>query len=400
MDLRQRLQRIHTKNPEPPVLKRNPTPIFEGGEVENSRGVFFLREKSFSGADEYKGYSLETGNRLGVYLSFLDEDVTGMEAEDLLFLDTETTGLAGGAGTVAFMVGIAYYRKKLFHVKQFLIRDYYEEEALLFSLKEVLASFKVLISFNGKSFDLPLLKDRFTMTRLLFPWEELLHLDVIHLARRLWKLRLGGCSLKELEEGILGFSRPDDVEGALIPSLYFRYLQSGNGEILTPIFQHNVYDLFSMLFLITTMGVYITEPERIKEGQDLYSMGRLYQKKGDREKAAFFYSRSLSQGLSFRDAVKAKKALSLIYKRQKDYLKAVSLWEEMVREEEGFLFPYLELAKYHEHGTRDFARASHYTTLALERVKRQRVFYQRGLEQELVHRHQRILRKMARDKGL
>lgn len=395
MDVKRQLQRIHQKK-EPPVFSpENPTPIFEGQEVENERGVFFLREKIYSCQDVYAGLSFQKGEKLDSFLPSLPPYSREVGAGDLLFFDTETTGLAGGPGTLPFMVGIAYYRNKLFHVKQFLARDYHEEEALLFSLKKVLEDFEILISFNGKSFDVPLLKDRFILSRLAFPWQNFFHLDLIHLARRLWKLRIGGCSLKNLEEEILGFSREDDVEGALIPSLYFNYLQSRNGSLLTTIFQHNACDLLSMFFLIIAMGRTFTWPEEVGEGLDLYSLGRFYQQQGDTEQAIFFFSRSLRQGLSPRDAFQAEKALSLIYKKKEDFPQAVSLWEEMVKRGEPSLFPYLELAKYHEHRNRDLAQAHYYTTLALNRVRRQRALYQGSREWELVHRLNRINGKLT-----
>lgn len=397
MDLQARLRFIHGNNKREPIISKRSVPIFEGGEVSNREGTFFLREVSYSSYEEYQGYSFMEGLKLDLSSFFLLDRSLAMENKDhLLFLDTETTGLVRGTGTVAFMVGIGFFRNKMFHVKQYFMRDFYEEGALLFSLKNLLEEFKILVFFNGKSFDLPILKDRFTLNRLSFPWEDLLLLDLLHLARRFYQRRIGGCSLKELEEKILGFSRFHDVDGALIPTIYFNYLESGNGDLLRPIFMHNEFDLISMLFLLTTMVQTLNKPELMEDGLDLYSQACLYQKKGAIHRAIELYQLSLEKGLSSYEQFQVQKELSLLYKREGEFALAISIWEGMLEGGGDSLFPHIELAKYYEHRRKDLLKAKYYAELAQKKVQKKGFLYQKGESYALKHRLQRILKKMEK----
>ena len=170
------------------------------------------------------------------------------DAGQWLFLDTETTGLAGGTGTYAFLVGVAWWEAGGLQVEQYFMRDHGEEHAVLTALNERLAERHVLVTFNGKSFDWPLLETRFTMTRAIRPRAPAAHLDLLHPARQLWRLRLGSVRLSELERHVLGaerlgWSRRNDLDSALIPQIYFDYLRGGSAEPLAGVFQHNQMDL-------------------------------------------------------------------------------------------------------------------------------------------------------------
>lgn len=398
MDLHQRLRQIHGHQKErEPMKKRDPRPIFEGQEKTNEKGAYFLREKTYSFDDWLQKISLPESLEMDVSLfPLLQEDLLGVQQEDLLFLDTETTGLMGGTGNVAFMVGIGYCKNGVFHVQQYLLRDYYEEEALLFSLRESISSFKGMVFFNGKAFDLPLLKTRFTLHRLSFPWEDLFYLDLLHWGRRLWQRRIGGCSLKNLEEMILGFTRRDDVEGYMIPPLFFEYLETGNGDLLRSIFLHNAYDLLSMLSLMAVILQSIERPHRVEYGQDIYSLARYFERDGRLDRALSLYELALKKSSSSAYDYMVKKDLSLLYKREKEYREAKEIWEEMVEEEIDFLFPYLELAKYYEHRAHDYVRAYHYGELALKKVQKRSFLYHRSEVQQLKHRLQRITGKIER----
>ena len=142
------------------------------------------------------------------------------------FLDTETTGLAGGAGTYAFLIGVGSIDEEGFRVRQFFMRDFGEEASLLARLTEYLSGFDVLITYNGKTYDVPLLETRYRMARSKPPFARLAHLDLLHGARRLWKLRLDSCRLVDLENQILGLEREGDLPGEMIPYYYFQYLRT------------------------------------------------------------------------------------------------------------------------------------------------------------------------------
>ena len=166
-----------------------------------------------------------------------------VEPEDVLFLDTETTGLSGGVGTVAFQIGVGYFTHSGFVVEQYLIHDYPEEAAMLQTLNALMQRFTVLCTFNGRTFDVPLLKSRFLMNRIAHPNFPEAHADVLYPARRLWKLRLKSCTLGHLEEQLLQVHREDDLPGALVPQTYFQYLKDGNFDPLQSFLDHNKQDI-------------------------------------------------------------------------------------------------------------------------------------------------------------
>ena len=168
---------------------------------------------------------------------------------ELVYLDTETTGLAGGTGTCAFLVGIGAAEGSQFVVRQFFLRDYPEEKAMLAALAETLAPYKAVVTFNGKTFDLPLLETRYALKRMKSPFARLVHLDLLHPARRLWKLRLESCQLTHLEREVLDVRRQGDVSGCEIPGIYFDYLRTGNARGLQPVFYHNSLDVITLAAL-------------------------------------------------------------------------------------------------------------------------------------------------------
>lgn len=163
----------------------------------------------------------------------------------LRFLDTETTGLAGGTGTHVFLVGIGRFVGPTFHVRQLFMRHPGEERALLHHTEAALSEDATLVTFNGRTFDMPLLETRYRMYRRASP-PVAEHLDLLHPARRIWKHRLPSCSLGTLEREVLGVTRQRDAPGWLIPQLYFEFLRTRNVEPLEPVFSHNRMDVLSL----------------------------------------------------------------------------------------------------------------------------------------------------------
>src|SRR6267142_1657056 len=198
-----------------------------------------------------------------------------------LFLDTETTGLAGGTGTYAFLIGLAWWDAGALQVEQFFMRDFGEEHAILHEVAAHLAERPVLVTFNGKSFDWPLLENRFTMTRSIAVPKLAAHLDLLHPARALWKLRLGSVRLVELERHVLeaprlGWRRDDDVSSALIPQFYFDFLRGGPTEPLAGVVKHNQMDLRGLAALFGKINALLSEPGAAGETQslDLFGLSR------------------------------------------------------------------------------------------------------------------------------
>ena len=268
----------------------------------------------------------------------------------ILYLDTETTGLSGGAGTVAFLVGVGYLTEEGFLVHQYLMRDYPEERYLLENLAGLLAQFDALCTFNGKSFDLPLLQNRLRMNRMDAACLDKPHIDLLHLARRVWKMRLGRCNLGYLEEIIFGEARTDDIPGSQVPERFFAYLKNGDFNQLTPVLDHNRQDIFSLCRLLTHMADMYAAPEQ-QPVCALLAYGTGYR----------LAARGLTRASSYR-------RLAHSYRRAGEGTEACALWREMIRLGEGWVEPYVELAKYYEHTTRDIDAALEITRQALCRI--------------------------------
>src|SRR5713226_1660608 len=215
------------------------------------------------------------------------------DPEEWLFLDTETTGLAGGTGTYAFLIGLAWWDASGLQVEQFFMRDFAEEHSLLHELAARVAERPVLVTFNGKSFDWPLLENRFTMTRSIAVPRLAVHLDLLHPARALWKLRLGSVRLVELERRVLdaprlGWHRDDDVASELIPQFYFDYLRGGPIEPLAGVVRHNQMDLRGLAALFGKVNELLSEAPHATneiESLDLFGLSRFLQRRGDSNRA-------------------------------------------------------------------------------------------------------------------
>lgn len=182
----------------------------------------------------------------------LDPALEGLEVRRMLLVDTETTGLAGGTGTIPFLVGLAYFEDESLHVEQLLLPRLGEEAPMLRLLAERIASSSMLVSYNGKSFDWPLLRTRFVMNRVPVPPLPP-HLDLLHCARRVFKRRLEAVRLVHLEQQVLGFHREDDIAGADIPAAYLAWLRGGEAEPIAQIIEHNGSDLIALAAVLAAL---------------------------------------------------------------------------------------------------------------------------------------------------
>src|SRR5258705_9307594 len=215
------------------------------------------------------------------------------------FLDTETTGLAGGTGTYAFLIGVGSIEAAGFRLRQFFMRDYGEEASLLSRLSEHLAQFDVLITYNGKSFDPPLLETRYRMVRARHPFDPMENLDLLFGARRLWKLRLESCRLVDLENRILGVERQGDLPGEMIPTCYFEYLRSQKAFQVVPILHHNAIDILSLACLTAIVPFAFRSPEGVdvRHGADLIGLARWLLQSERQDEALRLFRRALEMGL-------------------------------------------------------------------------------------------------------
>jgi hypothetical protein len=297
-----------------------------------------------------------------------------------LFLDTETTGLAGGTGTYPFLVGIAWWDAGGLQVEQFFMRDFSEEHSLLHELAARLAERPVLVTFNGKSFDWPLLENRFTMTRAIATPHLAAHLDLLHPARALWKLRLGSVRLIELERRVLdaprlGWHREDDISSALIPQYYFDYLRGGPCHPIAGIVRHNQMDLRGLAALFGKINSLLASQDTDRDGVDsldLFGLSRFFERRGDSDRARIACSQALDLGLPVEHRPRARRELALLAKRRGDHAAAVALWIELSADSQDGILACEQLAIHYERRAKDPARAAEFARLGLAKLQRTR----------------------------
>src|SRR6267378_2361165 len=302
------------------------------------------------------------------------------DPEKWLFLDTETTGLAGGTGTYAFLVGLAWWDAGGLQMEQLFMRDFSEEHSLLHELSGRVAERPVLVTFNGKSFDWPLLESRFTMTRSIAVPKLAAHLDLLHPARALWKLRLGSVRLVELERHILdaprlGWHRENDVSSALIPQFYFDYLRGGPAEPLAGVVRHNQMDLRGLAALFGKINEMLSESSGAVNGVeslDLFGLSRFLQRRGEDDRAHSACAKALAIGLPAEIRPKARRELAMMAKRRGQHADAAAIWLEIAADPHDGVHACEQLAIYYERQARDMVKAVQFAKLAIATLGRRR----------------------------
>lgn len=281
------------------------------------------------------------------------------DIQSTLFVDTETTGLAGGTGTHVFLVGLGKFIDDGFQVRQFFLRHPGEERALLAAVEAELGSSSCLVTYNGRSFDIPMLQTRFRMHHHHCPLPES-HLDLLHTARAVWKHRLPSCSLGSVERDVLGIVRVDDAPGWMIPQIYFDYLQSRNVDTLSNVFNHNRQDIISLARIAALVHSYQTGIEKPAHPTDRLCVALLQLRLGDVERALpVIVSEAGSALIPTQLRHKAIREVSIVLKRRRRFDDALELWERGLSDPSRAVrsFAAEELAKHLEHRTRDHDRA-------------------------------------------
>ena len=398
MDLTAKLRRFLPQQSDSPATTRKRVldldPLLHGQEISTPFGACYVMEKSLALTAVHGHWTL--GEVLSANYSHLGAFGSGLGAKfdptEALFLDTETTGLAGGTGTYAFLVGLGFFTATHFVVKQLLMRDYNEELALLYLLDQALQEKDTIVSFNGKTFDLPLLQTRFTISRLGFVGaSEKKHVDLLHLSRRLWRHKLASCSLSSLEERILGVERVDDVPGYEIPQRYFEFLQTGDGTLLQNIAEHNVIDIVSMATLLHRLRTTVElKPEECDCSFEAEALAGLSLASNDHHLALRYLEVAATLTDDDRQYLKALRQAAAIFKRLGQHERASALWKKILAVTADDLVTSEELAKYYEHRAKDLASAESVTRRALAIAWHSRSPKAPALE----HRLQRIERKV------
>jgi uncharacterized protein YprB with RNaseH-like and TPR domain len=392
-ELRQRLDRL--LEPKKTYQKRPIIPIEQlvrGEVLSTPEGETFLTKENFP--PDFRCGEMALADLLTIptypaHLLSKDERLKELDFRKALFLDTETTGLTGGTGTFAFMVGLGFFQEDQFLVHQLFMRDYSEEKASLSLLKEMLDAFQFLVTFNGRQYDIPLLETRFILSRKSSKLREMPNFDLLFPSRRIWKGAYENCRLVTLESQLLGVERTDDIPSEWIPYLYFDYIQTGDARKIHQVFYHNQMDILSMVALAGRIHLVYHDPAaaRPRKGIEHFALGRLFWEHGQREKAIPCFEIALKRcgdDLSW----EVMKWLSMAFKKTGQGEKARSLWEEMLSYKKDAL-PCIELAKYHEHRLKDLDRAMIYVDEAIELIPSHQ---QREIEL-LHHRRRRLEQK-------
>lgn len=314
----------------------------------------------------------------------------------ILYLDTETTGFQG-AGTVAFIIGAGYLTEDGFQVHQFVLRDYPEELAQLRALDALLQDFDVLCTFNGRTFDVPLLRTRYLMNRMKPTLLEKPHIDLLHIARRVFKLRLKQCNLGHLEEALLGQPRENDLPGSEAPGRFFAYLKTGEFHLLDEVLEHNEQDIASLCTLLSYMCRVYRQPEQLAFSEDVYAMGVALERMHHPEEARRCYHL-----VSGRYRASSQLRLAQSWRRSGDVQASKDIYLRMIARREGGVHPYIALAKHYEHQARDIPAALDMTRRAMMLLSEPSLLDDEetiSTRAELQKRYDRLRLRQARQRG-
>lgn len=331
----------------------------------------------------------------------------GVSSEGVWFLDLETTGLAGGAGTQAFLVGCAHLSDDGIAVRQFMLPGYEHERALLSEVAAWAQARGVLVTYNGKSFDVPLIETRFLFHRVPFPFEDVPHTDMLHPARCLWKVRgtpdgagEGSCSLGTLERVLGGVHRVGDVPGFEIPSRYFQFVRDGDARPLEAVLEHNRLDLVSLaLVLARALELIERGPSSSRDPYECLGLARIYDRAGRVDEAEAAYVSAVERlervGRDPETCGDALRRLAYCRRRAGRVREAAAAWQRLAdlpRCPAAYRLEAREaLAIFHEHRARDLGTA---------RIHAEQLFREAGAgrrREAAAHRLQRIERKLGQD---
>ena len=380
--LRRKIARIDRKfagPPKPPPVISRPEPPeqyfperwLHGDEVETPHGRHFETERIWERHRRHGSMSIcDLEDLPGDFLHPISNgEIQQTSPFKWAFLDTETTGLAGGAGTYAFLIGVGRITKEGFRVRQFFMREFGEEASLLHSLTEHLAQFDVLITYNGKTYDQPLLETRYRMQRTAPPFSRLAHLDLLFGARRLWKLRFDSCRLVELENQILGVEREGDLPGELIPYVYFEFLRTKEAFKLMPIFHHNAIDILTLACLtgIVPWAFHSPDKARLSHGAEMVGLARWLRQADQHENALAMFRAAVERGLRDELLFRTLWDIAALEKKLGRASRALDVLTDLAASRNPFRASALEeLAKHYEHRERNYAMALEMTRGALE----------------------------------
>jgi uncharacterized protein YprB with RNaseH-like and TPR domain len=389
----------------PPRQKKMNYPletVLSGRVLTTPRGETFVLEKDYGPTYRHGRVGLRPREATSLHPIAVwagVEHISGYDLDTFAFVDIETTGMAGGSGTYAFLIGAGRFVGEQFRLAQFFMRDPAEEPAQLAALTEFLRPCQVIVTFNGKSFDVPLLNTRYITQGETFPMLTAPHLDLLHLARRLWRDRLPSRALGSLEKHILAAQRSEeDTPGWLIPTLYFNYLREGDARPLKGVFYHNACDVLAMAALLNHTGQMLADPLNypLDHALDVVAIGKLCESLGQMELAIQLFEMGLQRNdLPEEHYWATQQRLALVHRRQENYAAACTVWQQAAEGRQ--IYAHVELAKYYEHKQRDYEQAHHWTQTALALVQSRSPTHpdRREWLAALQHRLKRLQRKIG-----
>src|SRR5688572_1953172 len=292
------------------------------------------------------------------FMQLMKQKENVFSRDSIVFLDTETTGIQGGTGMVPFLVGLGYFEGEDFQMAQYFMRDFDEEPSMLLAISDLLNRFKLVVTYNGSSFDLPLLETRFTLARLDSPFEGMAHLDLLPGARRLWRHGHGSCRLTALESRIVSFLRGPDIPGSMIPRTYFDYLNGRGSSVMRAVLKHNIDDVLSLAALtVCACDRVVREPAALDSPPDLYSLARVMENTSEWGNAVDLYEKALSGSLPEALSFKARESLAVLSRRAGNHARALVLCQELMREVTFSMVGHEGAAIHYERIAGDAARA-------------------------------------------
>ena len=401
-DLRRRLERLERgRSRARPRRRGKIKELPQGEEMETKSGLAYHIDTRYPSDYLHGSRPLQ---EVLAYASSLAAEVgnePGLKASKIRrwgFVDIETTGLSGGAGTLGFLIGLGTFEKEGFHLRQYFLRDPEEEAATLRLLRADLKNVEGLVTFNGRSFDLPVLESRYTIAvRDRWRLSRRPHLDLLYPSRRLWSKTLSNCRLGTLERHVLEVERTEeDVPGELIPGMYLDYLRTGDASDMTRVIYHNAVDILSLVGLSSVvLEKHLDQDPSGLAGGEALAVARWHEANGRRAEAEAAYRAAVRSAPNDALRADALKHLTAMLKRQNRREQAVPRWIEWHTATPADPSPCIELAMYYEWEAKDLAQALEWAEAAVGVVREWPKGWKRDQRSaEVEHRIKRLQRKL------
>ena len=391
-----------TREAEPAAPQQADNPILPGESqvpgmlVATDHGDIWVHETRVNLRDRYGSIFLMDAFLFNGEMAALlggSDDLYGFDPRKAVYLDTETTGLELSTATIPFLIGVGMVEGDDLVLRQIFIDRIEKEASVLRYLSDLLEGFDQLVTFNGKTYDIPLIKTRFIFNRMDTDMDSWLHFDLLHVARKLFKRRIGDCSLVSIERHVLGFMREGDIPGDQIPQIYVSFLQGSRSDLMPTVFHHNVQDIVAMVALLGSIALLLaSHPEEFEavSPDDLLSLAKVGITKGEERHAERIWDHT-SESCDGSRKVESLVGLARLARRRQDSMTASRLLEIALEEESDCAPIHLMLSKIYEHDVGDFEKALQraYSSIGAEGEQRW---------EKRIKRIERKLEKSKRDK--